>query len=144
MAGNTTNKEASKKEASQKIPLKKIELEYEIKSSPKVLYGMLSTDSGLEEWFADKVNPHNGNFVFEWEGEKKEAKIVAKKDNQFIRFKWLTDEFHETYFEFTIVQDEMTSDVALVITDFSSDKDKEETVLLWNSQVQSLKHVIGS
>jgi hypothetical protein len=32
MAGNTTNKEAT-----QKIPLKKMELEYEVKSSPKVL-----------------------------------------------------------------------------------------------------------
>ena len=139
MAGNGSNKETS-----QKIPLKKIELEYEMKSSPKVLFSMLSTDSGLEEWFADKVYPHGGNFVFEWEGEKKEAKIIAKKDNQFIRYKWLTDEHHETYFEFTIVQDEMTSDVALIITDFSSDKDKEETVLLWNSQVQNLKHVVGS
>jgi uncharacterized protein YndB with AHSA1/START domain len=139
MANNTTNKEMT-----QKIPLKKMELEYEMKSSPKVLYGMLSTDSGLEEWFADKVYPHSGNFVFEWEGEKKEAKIVAKKDNQFIRYKWLTDQYHETYFEFTIMQDEMTSDVALVITDFSSDEDKAETTLLWNSQVQSLKHVIGS
>ena len=59
MANNTTNKEA----AAQKIPLKKLELEYEVKSSPKVLYAMLSTDSGLEEWFADKVYPHSGNFV---------------------------------------------------------------------------------
>src|SRR6185295_9943577 len=113
----------------QKSPLKKIELEYEIKSSPKVLFTMLSTPSGLEEWFADTVNPHGDNYVFEWEGERKEAKIIAKKDSMFIRFKWLTDEYHDTFFEFTIVQDEMTSDVALVVTDFTSEEDREETVL---------------
>ena len=129
---------------SQKSPLKKIELEYEIKSSPKVLFTMLSTPSGLEEWFADTVNPHNDNYIFEWEGEKKEAKIIAKKDSMFIRFKWLTDEYHDTYFEFTIVQDEMTSDVALVVTDFTSEEDREETIMLWNSQVADLRHVVGS
>jgi uncharacterized protein YndB with AHSA1/START domain len=130
--------------SSQKSPLRKIELEYEIKSSPKVLFTMLSTPSGLEEWFADTVNPHGESFIFEWEGEKKEAKIIAKKDLQFIRYKWLSDEFHDTFFEFTIVQDEMTSDVALVITDFTSEEDKEETILLWNSQVADLRHVVGS
>ena len=138
---------ASQKEGKneqRKSPLKKIELEYEIKSSPKVLYGMLSSASGLEEWFAEKVNPHGGNFIFEWEADKAEAKIIAKKDNQFIRYKWLSDEYHDIYFEFTIVQDDLTSDVALVVTDFTSDEDKEETILLWNSQVADLKHVLGS
>jgi uncharacterized protein YndB with AHSA1/START domain len=130
--------------SNEKSGFKKIELEYEIKSSPKVLFTMLSTPSGLEEWFADRVNPHNENFIFEWDGEKKEAKIVGMKDNSFIRYKWLSDEFKDTYFEFTIVQDDLTSDVALVITDFSSDNDKEETIRLWNSQVADLRHVIGS
>lgn len=128
----------------QKSPLKKIELEYEIKSSPKVLFTMLSTPSGLEEWFADTVNPHGGSFIFEWEGERKEAKVIAMKDSAFIRFKWLTDEYHDTFFEFTIQQDEMTSDVALVITDFTSEEDKAETIMLWNSQVADLRHVVGS
>ena len=128
----------------QKSSLKKIELEYEIKSSPKVLFTMLSTPSGLEEWFADTVNPHNDSFIFEWEGEKKESKIIAKKDNQFIRFKWGSDEYHDTFFEFTIVQDDLTSDVALVITDFTTEEDREESVMLWNSQVGDLRHVVGS
>ncbi|MBK5285797.1 MAG: SRPBCC domain-containing protein [Bacteroidia bacterium] len=132
------------KDTQKKSPLKKIDLEYEIKSSPKVLYSMLSTASGLEEWFAEKVNPHNGNFIFEWESDKAEAKIIAKKDNQFVRYKWLSDEYHDTYFEFTIVQDDLTSDVALIVSDFISEEDKEETILLWNSQIADLKHVLGS
>jgi len=136
------NKET--KDTHKKSNFKKLDLEYEIKSSPKVLYTLLSTASGLEEWFAEKVNPHNGNFIFEWEADKAEAKIVAKKDNQFIRYKWLSDEFHDTYFEFTIIQDDLTSDVALIVTDFTSEEDKEETIMLWDSQVADLKHVLGS
>jgi molecular chaperone HtpG len=31
------------------------EFEYEIKASPKVIYPYLSTASGLQQWFADKV-----------------------------------------------------------------------------------------
>ena len=31
------------------------QFEFEIKASPKVLYPYLSTASGLQQWFADKV-----------------------------------------------------------------------------------------
>ena len=41
----------------------KYTLEFEIKSSPKILYNYLSTASGLEEWFADKVNIREGDFI---------------------------------------------------------------------------------
>ena len=56
----------------------------------------------------------------------------------------MNDEFHDTFFEFTIVQDDLTADVALVITDFTTEDDREETIMLWNSQVADLRHVVGS
>ncbi|REJ80340.1 MAG: SRPBCC domain-containing protein [Bacteroidetes bacterium] len=123
----------------------KYSLEFEIKSSPKILYNYLSNASGLEEWFADKVNVRNGDLIFIWEGSEQRAKIVAKKDNQMIRFKWLDDDSQdETYFQFEIIQDEITSDVALIVTDFSEPDEKEEDILLWNSQIHNLMHHIGS
>jgi uncharacterized protein YndB with AHSA1/START domain len=123
----------------------KYQLEFEIKSSPKVLYSHISTASGLEEWFADRVNVHEGDFVFFWEGSEARARLVSKKENQFVRFKWVTDDKKDdTYFQFEIVMDEITSDVALIVTDFSTDEDKDEDVLLWNSQIHNLMHVIGS
>ncbi|MEZ5107982.1 MAG: START-like domain-containing protein [Bacteroidia bacterium] len=40
--------------------------------------------------------------------------------------------------------DELTSDVALMVTDFAADDDVEETQRLWESQIQNLRHIIGS
>lgn len=126
----------------------KYSLEFEIKSSPKILFNYLSNASGLEEWFADKVNIREGDLIFIWEGSEQRAKIVSKKDNQMIRFKWIDDDRDDkdddSYFQFEIVQDEITSDVALIVTDFSNPDEKEEDMLLWNSQIHSLMHHIGS
>lgn len=123
----------------------KYSLEFEIKSSPKILYNYLSNASGLEEWFADKVTMREGDFIFHWDGTEQRAKVVAKKDNSMIRFKWITeDKKDETYFQLEIVQDELTSDVALVITDFAEEDEREANSLVWNSQVHNLMHIIGS
>ena len=71
--------------------------------------------------------------------------LIKKKTNKFIQFKWLDDEYKESYFEFIIQVDEMTSDVSLIITDFAEDLDeKEEQILLWEQQIENLKRAIGS
>lgn len=123
----------------------KYSVEFEIKSSPKILYNYLSNASSLEEWFADKVTIREGDFIFHWDGTEQRARIVSKKDNQFIRYKWVTDDKKdETYFQFEIIQDEITGDVALIITDFAEAEEKEANTMLWNSQIHSLMHIIGS
>ncbi len=48
--------------------------------------------AGLEEWFADKVNIREGDFIFTWEGSEQRARIVSKKENQMIRYKWIDDD----------------------------------------------------
>lgn len=123
----------------------KYSIEFEIKSSPKILYNYLSNASSLEEWFADKVTIREGDFVFHWDGNEQRAKIVSKKDNNMIRYKWITDDKKdESYFQFEIQQDEITGDVALIITDFAEEDEKEANSLLWNSQIHNLMHIIGS
>ncbi len=122
----------------------KIELEFIIKTSPSILYNRLSTPSGLSEWFADDVNVKGSKYTFIWEGAEQEAELVSKKENKFIRFHWLDDEEEDTYFEFSINVDELTGETALVISDFIEDGDKEDSVELWNQQVDQLKHGLGS
>lgn len=123
----------------------KYQLEYEIKSSPKILFNYLSTASGLEEWFAEKVNMRDGEFIFLWEGSEARAKLLSRKDYTSVKYKWITDDKKdETFFQFEIMTDEITSDVALIITDFATDEEKDENIMLWNSQVHSLMHHIGS
>ena len=121
---------------------KKIELEYAINSSPKILYTRLSTPSGLSEWFADDINILGDTYTFIWEGNGQEAKLLSKKDNHSIRFRWI-EEDDDSFFEFKIHKDELTGDVALIITDFADDDEKEDTIDLWDTQISKLKHMIG-
>jgi uncharacterized protein YndB with AHSA1/START domain len=122
---------------------KKIVLEYTLNSSPKVLYPRLSTPGGLSEWFADDVNLKGDTFYFIWEGVEQKAVVIQKKENKFIRFKWIEDPV-ESFFEFKINIDDITGDVALVITDMIDDDEEEDTIGLWDSQVAELKHILGS
>ncbi len=123
----------------------KIELEYTINSSPKVIFSRLSTPGGLSEWFADDVNQRGKIYSFIWEGAESQAEVVLKKENKYIRFKWLEedDDGERTYFEFRLNQDELTGDVALMITDFADEDEMDSTVELWNTQIAELKHTIG-
>ncbi len=122
---------------------KKIELEFAIRSSVKILYQCLSTSSGLSEWFADDVTIKKDYAKFEWDGTAEEAKVVAKRADSFIRFQFLEDEGTDYYFEFNIKTDPLTNDVALIVTDFVDPDEEEEQQLLWESQINELLHVLG-
>jgi uncharacterized protein YndB with AHSA1/START domain len=121
---------------------KKFELEYTINSSPRVLFNRLSTPGGLAEWFADDVNLQGVIYTFIWESSEQQAEVLQRKDNKYIRFRWL-EEDQESYFEFRLNQDELTGDVSLMITDFAEDDETTDAVDLWDSQIAELKHVIG-
>lgn len=120
----------------------KIQLEYVINCSPKVLYNRLSTASGLTEWFAEDVQIKGKKFTFIWEGSEQTAEMTLHKENRLVRFSWLEED--DTYFEFKITQDELTGDVSLIIIDFAEEDEQEETKELWNTQIADLKHILGS
>jgi uncharacterized protein YndB with AHSA1/START domain len=119
----------------------KIQLEYVINCSPKVLFNRLSTASGLAEWFAEDVKVQGKQFTFTWEGTQQTAEMTLRRENRVVRFNWI-DEV-DSYFEFRIYQDELTGDVSLIVLDFADDSE-EETRDLWDAQIADLKHVLGS
>jgi len=120
----------------------KYELEYTLNTSPSILYNRLSTPEGLSEWFADNVNLRKGKYTFIWEGTEQEATVVQKKTNKYIRFHW-DGEDEEEFFEFRLRTDELTGDVALLITDFAEEGEKDDAIDLWDTQISELKHAIG-
>ncbi len=121
---------------------KKFQLEFTLNTSPKLLYSRLSTPSGLSEWFADNVQLDGKNFVFFWDNAEQVAKLLMKKANEYIRFQWI-DEDSDTFFEFRITKDELTGDVALIISDFAEEDEIEDATDLWESQVNDLRRAIG-
>lgn len=122
----------------------KYQLEYAFKSSPKVLFNRLSTPGGLSEWFAEDVNLIGKTFSFLWDGSEELAVMIQKKDQKFVRFRWVDEEDEEAYFEFKIDVHELTGDVALIITDFAEESEKTDAINLWDSQVSELKHLLGT
>ncbi|MFN9109257.1 MAG: START-like domain-containing protein [Bacteroidota bacterium] len=122
----------------------KIEIEFNMHSSVPILFNYISTPTGLQSWFADQVSARNQVFHFEWEdGSANSADLVKSVQNKLVRFHW-TDSPEDEYFEFHIVQDELTGDVELMIIDFCLDEEQESTAMLWESQVEMLRSVIGA
>lgn len=122
------------------------ELEFPLNSSPQLLFQYISTPSGLSEWFADNVNSRGEFFTFIWDGSEEKARLSAKKTDEKVKFRWIDEENKDTdfYFELRILEDEITKDVSLVVTDYAAEEDLDEVKLLWQSQISDLKHVIGS
>ena len=122
---------------------KKFTIEYEIKSSPRILFGFLSEANGLTQWFADDVTVRDQVYTFTWDDEQQKAKLVAVKENKLVRFKWVEDE-PQYFFEMEILQDELTNDVALSITDFAVEDLINERKLIWDNQIEYLISVLGA
>ena len=122
---------------------KKFTLEYEVKSSPRILQSFISEPNGLSQWFADDVIFRDQVYTFTWDDEQLKAKLVSIKENKLVKFKWLDDE-PQCYFEMEIVQDELTNDVALSITDFTTDDLLAEKKLIWDNQIDYLISVLGA
>ena len=122
----------------------KYTVEYPVRCSPVILYEFLSTTSGLQEWFADKVEEEDDVFRFSWSGAAaEEAEVLEKEENKMIRFHWV-DSPKDEYFEFSIDKSEVTNQTILVIHDFAEKKDIKDQSQLWETQVKELFHRLGS
>jgi uncharacterized protein YndB with AHSA1/START domain len=122
------------------------ELEYVLRTSPKVLDKLLSTPDGLSEWFADDVIVKDDMYTFHWDGSEEQARLISKKAGEYIKWQWLNDEEDdlETFFEMKYTIDPMTKVVILTVSDFAEKTEKDEIVRLWESQISDLRRVIGA
>ena len=122
----------------------KYELEYTLNCSPKVLFSRLSTPEGLAEWFADNVSVESDIFTFFWKKSESQARLIALKENKFVRFEWVDNSDEESnYFEFRINIEELSGSLALIVTDFAEKGEREDAISLWNAQMEDLKRVLG-
>ena len=119
-----------------------MELEYEVKTSAKTLYKMISTDDGLQKWFAPTVNVSKDLYTFGWNGAEEQAKLLGKRDCDFVKFQFLNKPA-DTYMEFRIKVDDLTKDVALLVTDFADKSEVIESKDLWNKQMEDLLDALG-
>ena len=122
----------------------KFTLEYPVRCSPTILYQFLSTPSGLQEWFADKVDEWEGVYSFTWNNETPDkAEFIDSVDDKFVRYRWLHYDKNE-YFEFKIDRTEISNQTILTITDFAEKAEIKDQSQLWEYQIKELFHRLGS
>jgi hypothetical protein len=120
------------------------EIEFLLKTSPRVLEDKLTTPSGLGEWFADKVNANGNIYEFYWNGSSEKAELQLIKPGSRIRFKWLNDEDPNSFFELSFKVDTLTNIVALNIIDFAEEDDMDDSKLVWEKNIQDLIRLLGA
>lgn len=119
-------------------------LEFPIRCSPGILYNFLSNASGLQEWFADKVDERDGVMSFSWHGGTPDrATIVDRQENLLVRYSWQHESPNE-YFEFKITTAEISNQTILVVTAFANKEDIKDESMVWEHQIKDLMHRIGS
>ena len=118
---------------------KKVDIQYQLKqASAPVLWEAISTPSGLEAWFADKVTFNGHQVTFSWGDEQREAKLVAIRAYSLVRFKWLDGEYPREYFEIKMLNDELTNDYVLEIIDFADEDEVDECRQLWDWELETM------
>ena len=123
----------------------KFQLEIPLNSSKGVLYNCISTPSGLAEWFCDDVNIKKDVHIFFWDGSEESARMISKKKDEFVKFRWLEaeEDGEDTFFELRIRIDDLTGENSLLVTDFADDDEVEDAQDLWHAQVDKLRRVLG-
>ena len=122
----------------------KIKIEYPLNNaSLAVLWNSVGTPLGLSEWFADGVTVSGNEYTFCWEKTEQTAFLLQTKVNSFIRFQWEEDKGTEYYFELKIAVLPITGELTLIIYDFAEENDEEDTIMLWNKQIEDLKRKTG-
>jgi uncharacterized protein YndB with AHSA1/START domain len=122
--------------------------EFELRSSPKVLFPYISTPSGLEQWFAEKVTVlPNQRFDFQWDGDSHVAKQTGLRINKAVKFEFENtsdDDLDNNHLEIKLEVSELTQTTFLRVVDYSSNKDEAELISLWNGFMDNLKEIVGS
>lgn len=122
--------------------------EFELRSSPKVLFPYISTPSGLEQWFAEKVIVMpNQRFDFQWDGDSHVAKQTGMRINKAVKFEFENTsdgDLDNNYLEIKLEVSDLTQTTFLRVTDYSAIRDEAELISLWNGFMDNLKEIVGS
>ena len=122
----------------------KFNIEYDLgHTAPSRLWSHLQSDTGLESWFADRVDQNGKRFTFYWGDSSQEAALVSMRRDVYVRYHW-NDDTERSFFEMRISKSELTDMTTLTITDYADDADdQDELTDLWDHQIDNLKRTLG-
>jgi uncharacterized protein YndB with AHSA1/START domain len=122
--------------------------DYQLNASKKIVYTYLSTASGLQEWFADKVRiDEDKNYIFNFDQEDHYAKLNIVKANLHVRWDFFdpksSTSHNESYIEFKLDEAELTQSLFLKVIDQSNFYSLDELEGIWDGLISQLKGTIG-
>jgi uncharacterized protein YndB with AHSA1/START domain len=122
--------------------------DYQLNASKKIVYTYLSTASGLQEWFADKVRiDEDKNYIFNFDQEDHYAKQTIVKANLHVRWDFFDPKFPnsavESFIEFKLDETELTQSLFLKVIDQSNLYTLDELEGIWEGLILKLKETIG-
>lgn len=125
------------------MEMQKYQLEFSMRSVPvPLLWSYISTASGLKEWFADRVSVSGKKYIFEWDGHQQTATLLGMRNERSVRFRW-DDTEGRSYFEMRISVNELTEHTTLTVVDFAESDEADDAKGLWETQVDTLRRVLG-
>lgn len=121
----------------------KVVMEFLFRASPAIIYQFLTTPSCLVRWFCEGVDISGKSYVFTWSGADEEAELLENVENERLKFRWLDADDPEEYLEYSMSKSPITGETILMITDYCDEGEKDETDLLWESQIATMKKEMG-
>lgn len=121
----------------------KITFDFNVRSSPGILFGFLTTTEGLAQWFADHVDSLEESYTFSWDGSEEHATLLESVEDEMVRYK-MEDSEEGEYLEFKIEKAEISNDTILYVTEFLDEEDIEDQRIFWNAQIDLLRNSIGA
>lgn len=127
----------------------KIHLEYELHSnSANIIWSLISTCSGLQQWIADHVEENGGYFAFIWgekgkEHEMRKATVIESERLRRIRFRWEDETDENAYWEIKITKSDLTNDYIMEITDYAEADEVDYMRDIWEQNYEELHRNTG-
>lgn len=118
------------------------EIDYVMKSSPRILYDFVKQPTHLGQWFCDKCESRLDEYNFIWKGFSEKALLIDDIEEELVAYHWESSDDDE-FFEFAINVNEISGDTILTINDFAEEGEIADQKAWWDNQIQKLVRVMG-
>jgi len=118
-----------------------LELEYEFKASPNILYDFITNPSNIAQWFADHCDVTGDRYSFFWNGYEEIAIADDYNEGEFMR--WVWEDEPDKIIEFRLSKADITNSTILIIQDHVDEDEMEDQRMLWDSQIKTLRSKVG-
>jgi len=127
----------------------RIYIEYPLSArQPDIVWKLIGTDHGLGRWIADEVTEEDGIISFTWgqpwaDHHTLKANVVEREKNSHIRFRWVSEEDENYFWEIRIGKSELTDEICLCVSDYAPEEDVDDLRSLWDGNMERLHESSG-